>query len=102
MYAATKAAPVAFSAPAHKELSEDGVHVTALLPGLVDTPGAAWAKGAAREQRLLPPDVAGAVWFLVRMSPRCFVPEIMQTHVRARAARADWPARAELNGPPGY
>jgi short-subunit dehydrogenase len=79
MYAATKAALVALSASAHKELSEDGIHVTALLPSLVDTPGTGWADRAAREHMLPASDVAEAVRFLVRTSPRCFVPEIMQT-----------------------
>jgi len=78
-YAATKAALVALSSSAHKEFSAQGIHVTALLPGFVDTPGTSWADAAARDQMLLASDVAEAVRFVLRTSARCFVPEIMLT-----------------------
>jgi len=78
-YAATKAALVALSSSAHKEFSAEGIHVTALLPGFVDTPGTSWADAAARDQMLLASDVAEAVRFVLRTSARCFVPEIMLT-----------------------
>ena len=78
-YAATKAALVALSSSAHKEFSGEGIHVTALLPGFVDTPGTSWADATARDQMLLASDVAEAIRFLLRTSPRCFVPEIMLT-----------------------
>ena len=38
-----------------------------------------WADAAARDQMLLASDVAEAVRFVLRTSPRCFVPEIMLT-----------------------
>lgn len=76
VYAATKAALVSLSHSAHAELSEAGVQVTALLPGLVDTPGTAWVDETTRPTMFLPQDVAEAVRFLLRTSPRCFVPEI--------------------------
>jgi NAD(P)-dependent dehydrogenase (short-subunit alcohol dehydrogenase family) len=82
-YAATKAALVALSGSAHKELSPDGIHVTALLPGFVDTPGTGWADGAMRERMLLASDVAEAVRFLLRVSPRCFIPDLMLTSAGA-------------------
>jgi len=78
-YAATKAALVALSSSAHKEFSAAGIHVTALLPGFVDTPGTSWADPAARDQMIQASDVAEAVRFVLRTSPRCFVPEIMLT-----------------------
>jgi NAD(P)-dependent dehydrogenase (short-subunit alcohol dehydrogenase family) len=78
-YVACKAALVALGSSAHKEFSREGIHVTALLPGLVDTPGTSWADAAARDQMLLASDVAEAVRFVLRTSPRCFVPEIMLT-----------------------
>jgi short-subunit dehydrogenase len=79
VYAATKAALVSLSRSAHAELSRKGVLVTALLPGLVDTPGASWADPSIRDQMLLPSDVAEAVLFLLRTSGRCFVPEIIMS-----------------------
>ncbi|ROZ84376.1 SDR family oxidoreductase [Gordonia sp. OPL2] len=78
VYAATKAALVALSNSAHGELSRDGIHVTALLPGFVDTPGASWAS-AAQDTMITADDVAESVRFLLRTSPRCFVPELMLT-----------------------
>lgn len=79
MYAATKAALVSLSKVAHAELSQQGVHVTALLPGFVDTPGASWVDESLRGQMLTATDVAEAVRFLVRTSGRCFIPEIVLT-----------------------
>ncbi|MTD53062.1 SDR family NAD(P)-dependent oxidoreductase [Amycolatopsis pithecellobii] len=78
-YAATKAALVSLSNVAHAELSRHGIHVTALLPGFVDTPGTSWAPGSIRDRMLTADDVAEAVRFLLRTSDRCFVPEIMMT-----------------------
>jgi short-subunit dehydrogenase len=78
-YAATKAGLVSLSNSAHAELSRHGIHVTALLPGLVDTPGTSWATGMDRKDMMADDDVAEAVRFLLRTSGRCFVPEIMLT-----------------------
>lgn len=58
VYAATKAVLVSLSNAAHAELSRAGVHVTALLPGLVDTPGTAWVDAASRDEMLAATDVA--------------------------------------------
>ena len=92
-YAATKAALVALSSSAHKEFSGGGIHVTALLPGFVDTPGTGWADDTARDQMLLASDIAEAVRFLLRTSPRCFVPEIMLTSAGPGLhALVDWDA----------
>ncbi|MDX6741681.1 SDR family oxidoreductase [Actinocorallia sp. A-T 12471] len=78
-YASMKAALVSLSNVAHAELSRHGVHVTALLPGLVDTPGTAWAGEGLRDTMMTADDVAEAVRFLLRTSARCYVPEIMLT-----------------------
>lgn len=79
VYSATKAALVAFSRSAHAELSPEGIHVTALLPGLVETPGASWASADNHSSMMQPSDVAEAVRFLLRTSPQCFVPEVQLT-----------------------
>lgn len=79
VYAAMKAALVSLSNTAHAELSRSGVHVTALLPGLVDTPGTGWVDANSRDGMLTANDVGEAVRFLIRTSARCFVPEIMMT-----------------------
>lgn len=79
VYAATKAALVSLSHSAHAELSRRGIRVTALMPGLVATPGASWADPSVRDRMILPEDVAEAVLFLLRTSSRSFVPEIMMT-----------------------
>src|SRR3954453_2264606 len=45
MSSATKFGVVGLSQAAHKELSRDGVQVTAFCPGFVDTPMTDWTKG---------------------------------------------------------
>lgn len=96
VYAATKAAVVALSNSAHAELSRDGIQVTALLPGFVDTPGASWASGEAREVMVEASDVAESVRFLLRTSDRCFVPELMITTAGPGVLHSpvDWEALA--------
>ena len=74
VYSATKAALVALSRSLHAELSPDGIHITALTPGLVDTPGTSWAPAHTRDRMIPAEDVAAAVRFLLGQSPRCFVP----------------------------
>lgn len=72
-YSMTKAAQIAFCAAAHAECAARGVQFTAICPGIVDTPGAAWASVAAK---LPADDVAETVRYLLRTSPATFVPEI--------------------------
>lgn len=79
VYAATKSALVSLSNVAHAELSRYGVHVTALLPGFVETPGTSWAGESLRESMIRVEDVAESVRFLLRLSARTYVPEIMLT-----------------------
>jgi short-subunit dehydrogenase len=75
-YAATKAALIALSQSAHGELSSSGIQVSALCPGWVDTPGTDWVTGTEKSSMIQAGDVAEAVLFLLRTSPRCIVPEL--------------------------
>src|SRR5436189_3328226 len=78
MYSATKFGVVGLSQAAHKELSNDGVQVTAFCPGFVDTPMTDWTKEqVAAEEMIRPEDIAEAVRFLLATSPACIVPEMM-------------------------
>lgn len=79
VYAATKAALNSFTQTSHAALSKEGIHFCSVMPGLVDTPGAAWAGTSARAHMMSADDVAATLDFLLALSPRCFVPEIMLT-----------------------
>lgn len=72
-YSMTKAGQRAFCAAAHAEWAPRGVQFTAICPGMVDTPGAAWASSTGKLQAQ---DVAETVRYLLRTSRSCFVPEI--------------------------
>jgi NAD(P)-dependent dehydrogenase (short-subunit alcohol dehydrogenase family) len=77
-YSATKFAVVGLSQAAHKELSADGIQVTAFCPGFVATPMTDWVKDQiSKEEMIQPEDIAEAVRFLLRTSPNCIVPEVM-------------------------
>lgn len=76
VYSATKAALVALSRSLHAELSPADIHVTALTPGLVDTPGTSWAPEQMRDRMIPATDVADAVRFLLCLSHKCFVPDL--------------------------
>ena len=76
-YSATKFGVVGLSQALHKELSSDGVQVTALCPGFVATAMTDWvAEQVPKERMIQPEDIAEAVRFLLRTSPNCFVPEL--------------------------
>jgi NAD(P)-dependent dehydrogenase (short-subunit alcohol dehydrogenase family) len=76
-YSATKHAVVGLSQAAHGELSSDGIQVTAICPGFVATPMTDWVEGQVPKNEMIQPeDIAEAVRFLLRTSPRCVVPEI--------------------------
>jgi NAD(P)-dependent dehydrogenase (short-subunit alcohol dehydrogenase family) len=78
VYSATKAAVIGFSQATQKEVQGDGIQVTALAPGFVDTPMTEFVKGqVAAEAMIRPEDLAEAVRFLLRTSPACLVPEIV-------------------------
>jgi NAD(P)-dependent dehydrogenase (short-subunit alcohol dehydrogenase family) len=76
-YSATKFGVVGLSQALHQELSNDGIHVTALCPAFVATSMTDWVEGEVpKEEMIQPEDVAEAVRFLLRTSPYCIVPEV--------------------------
>jgi short-subunit dehydrogenase len=78
VYSATKAAAIAYTSAMNKELNSDGVKSVALAPGFVDTPMADFVKDSIRpEDMIRTADIAEAVRFLLRLSPKCVVPEIV-------------------------
>jgi NAD(P)-dependent dehydrogenase (short-subunit alcohol dehydrogenase family) len=80
VYSATKAAVIGFSEATQKEVASDGIQVTALCPGFVDTPMTEYVREqVGQEDMILPEDIAEAVRFLLRTSPNCLVPEMVFT-----------------------
>jgi NAD(P)-dependent dehydrogenase (short-subunit alcohol dehydrogenase family) len=78
VYAATKAAVIAYTQAMNKELNGDGVKSVAFCPGFVDTDMTDFVKESiAAEDMLRTTDVAEALRFLLRVSPNCVVPEIV-------------------------
>jgi NAD(P)-dependent dehydrogenase (short-subunit alcohol dehydrogenase family) len=78
VYSATKAAVIGFSEATQKEITGQGIQVTALAPGFVDTPMTDYVKEhVAAEAMIRPEDIAEGVRFLLRTSPNCLVPEIV-------------------------
>lgn len=78
VYSATKAAVVGFSQSTQKEVQRDGIQVTALCPGFVDTPMTEFVKGQVEAEAMIrPEDIAESVRFLLGTSPACLVPEIV-------------------------
>ena len=75
-YGAAKAAVIALTRSLNAELEDDGVRVTALCPGFVDTPMASWT-GLAGEEMIQPEDCAELVRALLRLSPHARVPQIV-------------------------
>jgi NAD(P)-dependent dehydrogenase (short-subunit alcohol dehydrogenase family) len=75
-YGAAKAALIAFTRSLAAEETESGVRATALCPGFVDTPMAAWS-GIAAERMIQPEDCAEIVRALLRLSPHARVPVVV-------------------------
>jgi NAD(P)-dependent dehydrogenase (short-subunit alcohol dehydrogenase family) len=75
-YGAAKAALISLTRSLVREESDTGVRATALCPGFVDTPMAAWTgiEGAAMIQ---PEDCAELVRSLLRLSPAARVPVVV-------------------------
>jgi NAD(P)-dependent dehydrogenase (short-subunit alcohol dehydrogenase family) len=80
VYSATKAGVIGFSQATQKEHPDDGIQVTALCPGFVDTPMTEFVKQQVpAEEMIRPEDIASAVRFLLGTSRACRVPEIVFT-----------------------
>ncbi len=78
VYSATKAAVIAFSQSTQREVASDGIQVTALAPGFVDTPMTEFVKQQVdAEEMIRVEDIAEAVRFVLRTSGNCLVPEIV-------------------------
>jgi NAD(P)-dependent dehydrogenase (short-subunit alcohol dehydrogenase family) len=78
VYSATKAGLIGFTQAMNKELGGEGIKSVALAPGFVDTPMADFIKESIpAEDMIRTSDIAEAVRFLLRLSPNCFVPEIV-------------------------
>jgi len=76
-YSATKAGVVGLSQALHKELSTDGIQVTAFCPGFVATAMTDWVEEhVSKDEMIKPEDIAEAVRYLLRTSRACIVPEI--------------------------
>jgi NAD(P)-dependent dehydrogenase (short-subunit alcohol dehydrogenase family) len=76
-YSATKFGVVGLSQALHKELSNDGIQVTAICPAFVATPMTDWVEGQVpKEEMIQPEDIAEAIRFLLRTSRHCVVPEM--------------------------
>ena len=80
VYSATKAGVVGFSQATQKEHENEGIQVTALCPGFVDTNMTEFIRDhVAPEDMIRPEDIAEAVRFLLAVSPACLIPEIVFT-----------------------
>jgi short-subunit dehydrogenase len=78
VYSATKAAVIAYTQSMNKELNGDGIKSTALCPGFVDTDMTDFVKSSVpAEEMIRPEDIAGAVRYLIAVSPATVIPEII-------------------------
>jgi NAD(P)-dependent dehydrogenase (short-subunit alcohol dehydrogenase family) len=75
-YGATKAGLIALTKTLSREEADSGVRFTALCPGFVDTPMAAWT-GIPPEEMIAPEDCAEIVRSLLRLSPYARVPVVV-------------------------
>ena len=80
VYSATKHGVVGFTQAMNKELGSAGIKSCALCPAFVDTDMTEFARGSVpQEEMIQPEDIAGAVRYLLTLTPYCIVPEIMFT-----------------------
>jgi short-subunit dehydrogenase len=78
VYSATKAAVVAYTQAMNKELNGHGIKSVAFCPGFVDTDMTDFVKESVpAEEMIRPTDIAEALRFVLELSPRCVVPEII-------------------------
>lgn len=76
VYGATKAAVIALTRSLNEELESDGVRVTSLSPGFVDTAMTAWT-GLRSDEQIQPEDCAEVVRLLLRLSPRARIANVV-------------------------
>jgi NAD(P)-dependent dehydrogenase (short-subunit alcohol dehydrogenase family) len=78
VYSATKAGVLGWTQAMNKELNAEGVKSVAFCPGFVDTDMTDFIKGSVdAEDMMRPEDIAEAVRFVLRVSPKCVIPEIV-------------------------
>jgi short-subunit dehydrogenase len=78
VYAATKAAVIAYTHAMNKELNVDGIKSVAFCPGFVDTDMTDFVKDVIpADEMLRTTDIANSLRFLLRVSPACVVPEMV-------------------------
>jgi NAD(P)-dependent dehydrogenase (short-subunit alcohol dehydrogenase family) len=78
VYAATKAAVIAYTQAMNKELNADGIKSVALCPAFVDTDMTDFIKQTVPAEAMLrPQDISEAVRFVLRLSPAAVIPEIV-------------------------
>jgi NAD(P)-dependent dehydrogenase (short-subunit alcohol dehydrogenase family) len=75
-YGAAKAALIALTRSLDREEAGNGVRVTAICPGFVDTPMAEWT-GIPGQEMIQPDDCAELVRALLRLSPYARVPVVV-------------------------
>ena len=80
IYSATKFGVVGFTQAMNRELKDSGIKSTALCPAFVDTPMTDFVKESVpAESMIQTADIAGAVRYLLTLSPGCLVPEMVFT-----------------------
>jgi NAD(P)-dependent dehydrogenase (short-subunit alcohol dehydrogenase family) len=78
VYSTTKFGVVGFSQATQKEVGAEGIQVTALCPGFVDTEMTEWVREQIKPEEMIQPrDIAEAVLMLLRTSPNCHIPELV-------------------------
>jgi len=75
-YGAAKAGLISLTRSLNAEHGDDGVRATAICPGFVDTPMAAWT-GMASEEMIQPEDCAEVVRTLLKLSPSARIPQVV-------------------------
>src|SRR2546421_9362223 len=75
-YGAAKAGLISLTRSLNAEHADDRIRATAICPGFVDTPMAAWT-GMTSEEMIQPQDCAEVVRALLRLSPQARIPEIV-------------------------
>ena len=75
-YGAAKAGLISLTRSLNAEHGDDGVRATAICPGFVDTPMAAWT-GMASDEMIQPEDCAEIVRTLLKLSPRARIPQVV-------------------------